>query len=306
MGLSHLIVPPLLKENAKVYVVAPAGPSSFEALQKGMIRLKEFGFQVHLGEFVHPDSLCDESYLAASDEKRAKDLQEALADDSVDAIFITRGGYGTTRILHQIRWDNHWKPKWVIGFSDFTAFSLALLKYKNWCSISGPVIASTYTNDETETWKTFNEICQYHNLLTFQVQAINEQIEANGILIGGCLSLICTLIGTPFLPDFTNAFLILEDVGEPLYKIDRMLTQLYHCKIFDQINGLILGRWYNHENQFSKEYNDSIVKRCQQLTLHRKIPIIYDFPYGHFSNRVSIPIGSFVEYRKGVLKLYVQ
>lgn len=305
MGLSSIIVPPPLKKGSTVFVFAPAGPSSKENLKKGLEKLSKLGYNVILGESVLSGMKSDVNYLAANDECRTKDLQNALENNNVDAIFITRGGFGTTRILHNINWDLNWKPKWVIGFSDFTAFSLALFHFKKWCSISGPVIASSFNAEETITWETFKNICHDQVNPTIIVDAYNFQISAKGVLLGGCLSMVCALMGTPYFPTFENVFLILEDVGEPMYKIDRMLTQLYHGGILNVVAGVIIGRWVNGNGEIDTDLNQQVLQRCIQLTSHRNIPIIFNFPYGHFHNRISVPLGSVVEYNEGNLKFYV-
>lgn len=303
MGIEFVHRPLPILKGAHVRVIAPSGPVSDELLIKGKNRLEQNGYEVSLSPSLKNKCLSCEPYLSSTDEIRAKEFEDALIDENVDAVITARGGYGITRILPQLTWSDQWKLKWVAGFSDFTAFSLALFTKKRWMSISGPVVASSFKENEDFTWNSWETIIENNVNQMIPVKSFNSHHPASGIVLGGCLSMITSICGTSFFPDFTDCFLLVEDVGEPMYKVDRMLTQLDQSGVFDRINGVLVGRFSSTSYEIDTQLNMAVLNRVKSLVKIDKIPILFDLPYGHFPNRVSIPIGSNAYFENGVLSI---
>jgi len=264
-----------------------------ERLTRGIEYLQQRGFQVTIGEHVS----AERGYLAGSDEARARDLNAMFADVEVDAIFCTRGGYGTPRLLDQIDYAAiKANPKILVGYSDITALQLAMFRNAQLVTFSGPMVA-------VEMWKGMDPFTERHFWQTLTEPTTKARLTApngamkivkggqvRGRLLGGCLSLICSLLGSEFLPDFRDAILILEDRGEEPYKIDRMLTQLRLAGILYQIRGLILGQFVECDPKSSSP-SLSFDEVVTDLTADLDIPIVAEFPYGHLDVKYTIPIG---------------
>lgn len=287
-----ILKPKKLQPGDTIGIVTPASPMLSERLTRGIQYLQQRGFQVKIGEHVSDER----GYLAGSDEARAQDLNELFANSEVDAIFCTRGGYGTPRLLDQIDYTAiKAHPKILVGYSDITALQLALFRKAQLVSFSGPMVAVEMCKGvdqvtERHFWQMLTEPTTKARLIDLNdAMKIVKGGQATGRLLGGCLSLICSLLGSRFVPDFRNAILILEDRGEEPYKIDRMLTQLRLCGILNQINGLIFGQFVECDPKSTPSLSfDEVVK---DLTADLDIPIIAEFPYGHLDVKYTIPIG---------------
>lgn len=264
-----------------------------ERLHAGIHYLQNRGFQVKLGHHIHDVH----GYLAGSDADRLSDFNEMFSDDEVSAIFCTRGGYGAPRILDHIDYDAIPKhPKILVGYSDITALQLAIFKQTNLVTFSGPMVAVEMAKNldpftESNFWKMLME-----PLPGFQMRVQTGSSfrlkpgQARGRLLGGCLSLICCLLGTPFLPDFRGAILFLEDVGEEPYRIDRMLNQLRLAGILNDVNGIVFGQFPDCVPK-SDAPSLSVPQLILELIANLNVPVIADFPYGHVDPKYTLPIG---------------
>ncbi|MBN1480385.1 LD-carboxypeptidase [candidate division KSB1 bacterium] len=276
-------------------VVSPGGPLNPVRLQRldlGINYLRQKGYQIIEGQYVREQT----GYFAGTDQQRAADLNDMLRNKDVRAIFCSRGGYGVTRLFDQIDFDAARRdPKIIIGYSDVTALSLALFRQCRLLTFSGPLVAMELFDVQQQTsaamWDvlsgampTFNA-----NLAFNDWQRISPGV-ADGILLGGCLSMISPLLGTRFAPSFKNAILLLEDIGEDLYKIDRLFSHLKNAGILFQVNGIVLGHFVDlvpDTNKNPVEFDDIISYYCSRL----QIPVISNFPYGHIPVKYTLPIG---------------
>lgn len=286
------IFPPPLKPGATIGVVSPASSPLEERLLLGINYLEKNGFSVVSGEHV----LDKFDYLAGEDQDRIDDLNRMIRNPDIDAIISSRGGYGCARILDQIDYDAlRKKPKIIVGYSDITLIQLAVLKKTGLVSYSGPMVAVEMGKGiDPFTEKHFWDMMTTTKPLT--LEAVNAEVihpgKASGCLIGGCLALVNNMLATPFMPALEGAILILEDIGESIYKIDRYLAQLKLGGILANLNGLIIGDFMDIDETDSVFTVEQIVRH---YTADLKIPVILNFPYGHGDLKFTLPIGCKVE-----------
>jgi len=283
-----------IKNNSKIGVIAPAFQPNQERLEKGIQYLEKSRYSV-----VRGNSLTEKhGYLAGSDQTRIDDLHNMFKDPEIDAIICARGGWGCLRLLDKIDFDlikNN--PKLIVGYSDITTLQLAVLKKSRLPSMSGPMVADemgTGIKEFTEQhfWQQiYNENETYSIEYNFPDTQEWNSGKAEGILLGGCLSMIAHQLGTDYSPDYNNSILFLEDVGEEPYRIDRYLAQLKQAGIFKQINGLILGNFIDCENQDPDRQSFTIDEVLKDYFSYVPYPVIYNFPYGHDMIKFSMPIG---------------
>ncbi len=277
--------PPALRAQDTVAVVAPAGPfdrASFEA-----------GLRV-LAERYRPvfDDGCfaRTRYLAGDDGRRLEELTAALADDAVKAVFTARGGYGSMRIL-----SNLWAklrvaglpPKPLVGFSDITALHLAF-QAAGWVSIHGPVVTQLGTQPRAVVDRLFRLL---ESPATSAPPLSGTPLVAGiaeGPLLGGNLSVLTRLLGTPYLPSLEGAVLLLEDVGERPYRLDRMWTHLALAGVFDQVRGIALGEFIDCEEP-NGDYRSRDVLAA--LAAEAGLPCVGGFPIGHGAANLAVPLG---------------
>ncbi len=281
----------LLKKGDKIAIVSPSACIEKESLNRGVHWLKNKGLDVVLMPHVYASNL----YMAGTDEERANDVNNAFADSSVKAIFCSRGGAGATKILDLLDFElikNNQKP--VFGLSDSTALQNALYQKSGVISYTGflPIYDFKTEHLDAKIEKSMQNIfdCLSQNLHSGK-QIVGGKTE--GILVGGNLSVLCYLCGTPYFPDLENKILLLEDVGEKSYKIDLMLNQLKQQKNFDKLKGIIFGSFTQcvEDNIKDGSVDDIILHFAKQLS----IPSIYCFEYGHIASRYVLPIGLNIE-----------
>ncbi len=286
-----------LKRNPTAGVIAPAYIPVKERLEQGILYLENRGMHVKRGSTLS----LTHGYFAGNDSQRLNDLHQMFLDPEVDLIICARGGWGGLRIADKIDYDliaNHPKP--FIGYSDITTLQLAIWKMTGMPSLSGPMVAVEMgrgIEDFTEEhfWgQIYNRSENYTISLSESGGQIFRAGKAKGILLGGCLSMVTGLLGTPYLPDFTDTILFLEDVGEKPYRIDRYLAQLTQAGIFDKINGLILGKFEDCVED-PGEVSFSLPEIITDYFSHVNLPVIVDFPYGHGARKITMPIGGVCE-----------
>jgi len=295
-----IIRPKRLQQGDRVGVITPASYISDEGLEKSVNNLEHLGLKVELGKHIrsrHGD-------FAGTDAQRLEDLHEMFANQHIDAIWCARGGYGSNRILPQIDYKLIKKnPKVFIGYSDITAMHCAIRKFSGLVTFHGPVGNSDLTD------YTMSELQKVlFQGLTNQVIKLSDQNQARGItdtafatkiinggiaegeLIGGNLSLLAGSFGTPYAPDIKGKILLIEDIGEKPYRIDRMLTSMRQAWPLDKVAGIALGVFNDCENK-----KDSQALDLEQTLNDRlgdlNVPIIYGLSYGHIDNMCTLPMG---------------
>lgn len=273
-----MIFPPALKEGDTVGIVAPARKISPAQLDPALVVLTSWGLNPRVAPNVFS---ANHSYLAGTDEERTKDFQMMIDDAEVKAIFCARGGYGSTRIIDDIDLSPLRKnPKWIIGFSDVTAFHLYAL------SVGVASIHATMpiffgreeTQDSVESIRNvlFNGSCR----IEFPAELSNRPGHARGQVIGGNLSLIVDALNTSSEPDMNNKILVVEEVDEYLYKLDRMFTQLRRAGKLRHLAGLLVGHMTDIKNS-ELEFGETVDEIVAHAVRDYKFPVASSFPSGH-------------------------
>jgi muramoyltetrapeptide carboxypeptidase len=278
-----IVKPARLRKGDLVGLLSPAGPVEEAELQAGIRFLEESGCRVRLGRH----ALDRSGYLAGEDSARLDDLHAMFGDPEVRAIFCTRGGYGTMRLLDRIKYDLiREDPKVFAGFSDITALLLSLFARAGLITFHGPMVRQV-KDIGSHPFAALLETVGSSDLhsLEFPEARVLVHGEAEGRLIGGNLCLISHLVGTSFLPSFEGSILFLEDTGEPLYRIDRMLTQLRLSGFLEGISGLIAGTFKECGERTAIE--GLLIDSTKDL----HIPVLSGVPIGHGASNVSLPIG---------------
>ncbi|MDB5195701.1 MAG: LD-carboxypeptidase [Flaviaesturariibacter sp.] len=283
-------VPPYLKSGDTIGITAPAGYMSIEKLQSCIDTLQNWGYTVKLGETTHSEST---NYFSGTDEERAADMQDMMDDPEVKAILCARGGYGVSRIVDKLnfkRFRRH--PKWVIGFSDITVLHSHLYRQYDIASLHAPMGAAfnegVYDNPYIDSLKKAieGEALEYH----VKGHPLNRAGSVKGELVGGNLSLLAHLAGTDSDIKTKGSILFLEDIGEQLYNIDRMLLQLKRTGKFDRLKGLIIGGFTDckdTERPFGKGVEEIILSHVMDY----KYPVCFHFPVSHEKENYALKVG---------------
>ncbi len=277
------IKPPALLEGGTIGVIAPSGRVNRDQLQEGIAWLSSQGIKVVLGKHLEKAY----RYFAGTDQERAEDFQEMFQNKMVDAIVCARGGVGAARIIPLLDFKKlAQSPKIFVGSSDITSLLLYLNTSFGWITFHGPMVATMFGNSPSSEMKTSffdllagkTQEMRYKNVSTLQAG------QAEGILIGGCLTLICTSIGTAYEIDTDDKILFLEDVNEAPFRLDRMLSYLKSLHKFDRVKGLIFGQMPGcHPEDLPEIIND--------ILGGYNFPILFGFPSGHGDGTVTLPLG---------------
>ena len=272
---------PALRPGDPVAVVAPASPfdrASFDAGLEIIGRRYRFHYD--------PGLLTRQRYLAGSDERRLGELTAALADGNTRAVFCARGGYGMMRLLPGLE-GIAVAPKPVIGFSDITALH-QLLQRQRLVSIHGPVITQLSRLDTNAHSRLFELLESEGPAPDLTGAETYVDGTAEGPLLGGNLSVLTRLLGTPFLAALEGAVLLLEDVGERPYRLDRMWTHLALAGVFRQVRGIVLGDFSGCED---KDASYSSAEVLRELAIQTGLPCAAGFPIGHGVQNQPVPLG---------------
>ncbi|TKJ41268.1 hypothetical protein CEE37_06265 [candidate division LCP-89 bacterium B3_LCP] len=299
----NLLKLPGLKPGDKIAVISPAGPIAAKRLNAGIGQLRKWGFSVVLGKYTGGRHF----YLSSPDKARSEDLTNAFLDPEVKALLCSRGGYGSGRLLHNFPFsaiaDN---PKIFVGFSDTTALNWALFARSRLVTFSGPTVGEIGAGlPQSSVDSFFNSIGMEKGtdyLYDGQINTVRSG-TASGRLFPGCLSLIVTLLGTPYLPDLTGAILLIEEINEKPYRIDRMITHLKNAGILKQISALLVGQMINCWPRTPRRQHLPLEDILFDLTKDNPIPIYTGFPYGHSIDRITVPVGVHAEISSAGLKL---
>jgi muramoyltetrapeptide carboxypeptidase len=270
-----------LRPGDPVVAVAPASSFDRASFEAGLEIISR-RYQVHYD----PGLLARHRYLAGSDERRLAELAAALADTGARAVFCARGGYGMTRLLPGLE-DMPLPAKPVIGFSDITALHQVLQRHRL-VSIHGPVLTQLPRLDASTHARLF-ELLE-STAPASDLTGLETYVEgtAEGPLLGGNLSVLTRLLGTPFLAPLEGAILLLEDVGERPYRLDRMWTHLALAGVFRQIRGIALGEFTGCEE---KEADFSSADVLRELAAATGLPCAAGFPVGHGGHNQPLPLG---------------
>lgn len=282
--------PPYLKKGDTIGITCPAGYMEKAKAQTCINILQQWGFEVMVGKTLGSNS---KNYFSASDEERRNELQAMLDNDSIKAILCGRGGYGTGRIIDQLNFTSFKKnPKWIIGFSDITVLHCHLNRKLDIASIHASMAAAfndgQYKNEFVQSL--YKMIIGKKNSYKCKSHEFNKPGVVSGELIGGNLALIVHVIGTASEVDTKNKILFLEDIGEQLYNIDRMMHQLKRSGKLKNLAGLILGEFTDMKDT-DRPFGKNVHEILKDIVQEYNYPICFDFPVGHQKENYALKVG---------------
>ncbi len=306
MEANKLFLPAPVLPGDTIGIVAPAGQlKDREPFYNGVKLLKELGYDVKFPRNLWPGT----NFLSDTDQNRALEFHKLWADDDVKGLMCLRGGYGSLRILPYLDIKELKKnPKLLIGFSDITILQNHLFLQANILSIQGPVVTSI-ADAPRDTLQLFQQILAGQTEYVFkekEIELIHGTSGANGTLIGGNLASLVTLLGTPYDLNYNESILFLEDVCEPTYKVDRMLTQLAMANKFDGLKAILLGDFSSEHNESGTDklrHTEAVWQRIIQLVNGRNIPILGKISSGHINRNNPFILGSQLTIEHGSNKI---
>jgi muramoyltetrapeptide carboxypeptidase len=270
-------------------LVAPSGRLPHKRIADRAARFfAKRGWRVQAGESV----FARKQRFAGDDDLRASDLQRFATDRSLDVVLAVRGGYGLSRILDRFDYAAIARARRIlVGYSDFTAFNLALLAKCGAISFQGPAASdfAARPHDPFTIEQFFATIENKHHLLSFSTS--HRDVALKGRLWGGNLAMVCALLGTPYFPVVRGGILFLEDVNEAAYRVERMLLQLHHAGVLARQHAVLLGSFDptpSMPNDNGYDLNSAIARVCAAVAT----PIVTGLPIGHVARKATLPVGA--------------
>jgi muramoyltetrapeptide carboxypeptidase len=273
-----MIIPSQLKPGDKISIIAPARKIAPLEIQSAINTFHSWGLEVLLAKNIFSKT---HSYLAGSDRERLQDFQSSLDDSTIKAIISARGGYGSTRILDDLNYTSITKnPKWIIGFSDITAVHLKLLSFKI-ASIHGTMPILFERDDSESSINSLKAILfTGHSEIVSLPNKKNRYGEVTGTVVGGNLSLLIDSLGTTSELDTRDKILVIEEIDEYFYRIDRMLTQLKRAGKLKHIKALVIGHFTDIKDS-TLSFGESVEEIILNNIKDYDFPLVFDFPSGH-------------------------
>jgi muramoyltetrapeptide carboxypeptidase len=282
-----IIKPPALRPGDMVGVIAPAAAVECAGLERGVAVLRELGYRVKLSPYATERA----GILAGSDDLRAAELTRFFQDSEVRAVFGARGGYGCGRLLPLLNFAELARtPKVFLGFSDAT-FLLNALVDVGVVSFHGPMVAMDFAKGLSKRSLTHLRTLLSGGGASMELEA-REAIRggsAEGLLIGGCLSVVVAMLATPWQPIFDGRILFLEDTGEKAYRIDRMLVQLRQARVLERLAGIVFGALRPVDS--SEEERALITGFVAEQTAGLRCPVLCGLEAGHGTENLTLPLG---------------
>jgi len=302
--MKKIIFPKSLKKGDKIAVISPAGAVDASQMEKGIEMIKSRGFEPVLGEHLYTRFSNGYNY-AGTEQERIKDINWALNDTEIRAVWASRGGYGCQHLIQHLKMKGFTEnPKWYIGYSDNTVIQSYLLK-KGFVSIHGQTIKTSSFGVTDESYDLIFDILKGKTpKYSLESHQFNKEGNIEGELIGGNLALIYALLGTRYSFDFKDKILFIEDIGESFYALDRMIMSLELAGVFSKIKGLIIGGMTNMgDEKENKSYEESFDEFAYKLISERiskyKFPVVFGFPNGHIKDNRPLLIGGQVKMKVG-------
>ena len=286
-----------LKVGDTIGIVSPASGDSADVINYNISSFKNLGFKIKEGKYLRRKN----DYLAASDKERAEDLMEMFKNKEVKAIIAYRGGYGCIRMLPYLDMGVIKKnPKILCGYSDLTVLLNYLSQKTGLITFHGPMINSKISSDEITKNSFLSLLTDESNLINISTRDFKVENKElfRGILCGGNLTMICSTLGTPYEINTRNKILMIEDVNEENYAIDRYLMQLKLSGNLDSCRAFLIGHF--------TPYNPKTINTILSILLPYKKPIIYNIPFGHDYPNITLPIGSSILFDAAKDKLIIK
>ena len=298
--------PKALQTGDLVQIVAPASNLKADYLTRGVAELTALGFRVKYD----PAILEKDRYTAGTDERRRRELMDAFTDPAVKAVWAARGGYGVMRLLSQLD-ENVLRthPKIFIGYSDMTALQLYLYNRFGWVTFHGPMATKDLAGgaahyDKTTLLNALTKPEPMGEIVAVGTEVLHHGATVSGRLLGGCLSLLTAMMGTPDELDTSDAILFLEDTSTRPYQLDRMIQQLKLAGKFDSTRAIVFGEMSNCVQHVEQGYTLQEVLR--DLTAELRIPVLFGLRSGHSElGNLTLPLGvqATLDSTRGVLRI---
>ena len=281
-------IPPILERGDAIGICCPAGYMPRENADLCIRILQEQGYEVIAGKTLGGDS---QNYFSGTDDERLDELQAFLDAGEIKAILCGRGGYGTGRIIDRINFKQFKKkPKWLIGFSDITVLHSHIYSKFGIASLHAPMASAFREGNNEYTELLLAALRGEKSKYLVAAEAANVLGYAKGRLVGGNLSLLAHLCGTASAFKTKNCILFLEDIGEQLYNVDRMLYQLKRNGMFDNLAGLIIGG-FSEIKDTERPFGRNIQEIVTDITKEYDYPVCFNFPVSHEKENVALKIG---------------
>lgn len=286
-----MTLPPYLKKGQTIGITCPAGYMAAEKAQACIGTLQSWGFQVMVGKTLGSPS---KNYFSGTDEDRRDELQAMLDDEHIHAILFGRGGYGLGRIIDQLDFTRFKKkPKWLIGFSDITVIHAHLNRRLKIASLHAPMAAAFNDGEQDNEYirSLRNAIMGKKAKYRCDIHPLNKNGTATAELVGGNLSLLAHLCGTPSALDSRNKILFLEDIGEYIYHMDRMMYQLKRAGMLDKLAGLIIGGFTDIRDT-ERPFGKNIYEVISGIIAEYDFPVCFGFPVSHSKENLALKSGA--------------
>jgi muramoyltetrapeptide carboxypeptidase len=283
--------PPALRKGSRLGIVSPSSPAEGSAISAGIAELRRLGFQIE-----EPEPMEPQSYFAASHSERLQQFCKTVHDKRVEGVIATRGGYGANYLIDSRLSTRLQGPKCIVGFSDLNIIQLLMAEVRGWAGFYGPMVAAGFNHGADRP--------SGYDLVSF-LQAVSETKSkwkiplrgqalssgsASGRLVGGCLTMLQTTLGTGFEPNTSGAILVLEDRAMKPYQVDRALRHLYQAGMFEKVAGVLLGDFPDCDPPSSG--SPIVPEICAEILGPLDIPIVYGAPIGHTKRpMLTIPLG---------------
>jgi muramoyltetrapeptide carboxypeptidase len=298
-------IPPYLQPGNTIALVCPAGYMAIEKAQTCIDVLQQWGYKVKVGTTVGSQST---TYFSGTDEERLINFQQILDDDEVHAILCARGGYGVSRIIDSISFKKFKKnPKWIIGFSDITVLHAHIYANYGIATLHAPMAGAFndggYNNKFVKSLK--NALEGKHVKYECPDHHFNKKGEAVGELVGGNLALLAHVAGTQSDIKTKGRILFLEDVGEYLYNIDRMMRQLLRSGKLNKLAGLVIGG-FNDTRDTERPFGENAYEIIHDIVKDFDYPVCFGFPVGHEKENYALKIGEGYKLKVGKSKVVLE
>ncbi len=284
-------IPPFLQPGDCIGICAPARKVSPEEMKDGIDWLVAQGFQVKVSQYLYGEN----HQFSGTDEERAADLQSLIDDPKVKAIIFARGGYGCVRIVDKIDFSSLEKnPKWLIGFSDVTVLHSHMNIHHSICTLHAPMMINLMNDKRNEEAASkIIDIITGKNIRYNEVTTnyLNREGSCEGELVGGNLSLLYSLAGTPTGLSTDGKILFIEDLDEYLYHVDRMIMQLKRADKLKHLKGLIVGGMSDMRDN-AIPYGKSAIEIIAEAVAEYDYPVCFDFPSGHIDRNLPLVLGT--------------
>lgn len=285
---AHMITPPFLKTGDRIAIVSPARSITFEEVHPTLRILQKWGLEVVLGTHV----FCKSDQYAGTDEQRVADFQQMLDDDSIRAIFCSRGGYGTVRLIDRLdftRFNQH--PKWIIGYSDVTVLHCHILRHCGIETLHATMPVNIREGMPPENLESLRNVL-FGTRIRYLMSPLplSRNGTGEGVLTGGNLSILYSLMGSVSEPDTDGKILFIEDVDEYLYHIDRMMMTLKRAGKLDHLQGLLVGGM-DRMNDNTIPFGKNAYQIISEAVSEYAYPVCFGFPAGHCDKNLALIMG---------------